>query len=214
MLYHACRPAWIWPSSTGADYPLPRNSTQEGELAEDLIFNRRPDALQRLIEHFEHAGNASYAKTDAQKVALQEMTPEERLHWRILHRQKDGVEEDIDLIIHRKQGLSRHEVAIRILNNVLLPAMKEVGDKFGSGELILPFVLQSAEVMKKSVSLPGKLPGKTGRHHKGTIVLAHGNMATCTTSARIWSKPSFPTTATRSSTWASRCRRVDHLQGG
>ncbi|NMC79328.1 MAG: methionine synthase [Chloroflexi bacterium] len=173
MLYHAVQAGLDMAIVNPVQItPYPEISAQERELAEDLIFNRRPDALQRLIEHFEHAGNASHAKTDAQKVALQEMTPEEQLHWRILHRQKDGVEEDIDLIIHREQGLSRHEVAIRILNNVLLPAMKEVGDKFGSGELILPFVLQSAEVMKKSVSYLENYLEKQEGTHKGTIVLA------------------------------------------
>ena len=89
------------------------------------------------------------------------MTPEQRLHWKIVHRQKEGVEADIDAIVDSvtlppagtKPGPTRHEDrCVHTLNNVLLPAMKEVGDKFGAGELILPFVLQSAEVMKKAVA--------------------------------------------------------------
>ena len=62
--------------------------------------------------------------------------------------------------------------AVEVLNNVLLPAMKEVGDKFGAGELILPFVLQSAEVMKKAVAhLETYLERQEGVT-KGTVVLA------------------------------------------
>jgi len=63
-------------------------------------------------------------------------------------------------------------VAVGVLNRVLLPAMKEVGEKFGSGELILPFVLQSAEVMKRAVSHLEKYLEKTEGVGKGTVVLA------------------------------------------
>src|SRR6478672_1387993 len=70
-------------------------------------------------------------------------TPDARVHWMVLHRKKDGIEAALDTA-----GVREHPV--RVLNDVLLPAMKEVGDKFGAGELILPFVLQSAEVMKKA----------------------------------------------------------------
>jgi 5-methyltetrahydrofolate--homocysteine methyltransferase len=142
----------------------------EVELAEDLIFNRRPDALQRYIEYFEQIDPVS---EDPGADPTEGMTAEERLHWRIVHRHKEGVEADIDgLIIHRKDGESAHERAVGVLNTVLLPAMKEVGDKFGSGELILPFVLQSAEVMKKAVAhLETFLEAAEGVA-KGTVVLA------------------------------------------
>ena len=62
--------------------------------------------------------------------------------------------------------------AVPTLNDVLLPAMKEVGDKFGAGELILPFVLQSAEVMKKAVAQLEKYLDKLEGYTKGTVVLA------------------------------------------
>ncbi len=67
---------------------------------------------------------------------------------------------------------SDHEIAVNILNTVLLPAMKEVGDKFGAGELILPFVLQSAEVMKKAVSRVESYLERMEGTTKGQIVLA------------------------------------------
>jgi 5-methyltetrahydrofolate--homocysteine methyltransferase len=151
--------------------PYPEISAEEREIAEDLIYNRRPDSLQRLIEHFEKNAGGRIGKADQTAAALQAMTPEERLHYRIVYRHKEDVEKDIDEIIHRN-GASKHETAVQVLNSVLLPAMKEVGDKFGSGELILPFVLQSAEVMKKSVAhLENYLEKKEGVS-KGTLVLA------------------------------------------
>jgi len=128
--------------------PLAEIPEKERELAEDLILNRRPDALQRFIDHVERGGNAVTPRASGKNEAIKDMSAEERLHWRILHRQKEGVEADIDEILSRESDRTRHETSVEILNTVLLPAMKEVGDKFGSGELILPFVLQSAEVMK------------------------------------------------------------------
>jgi 5-methyltetrahydrofolate--homocysteine methyltransferase len=143
---------------------------EDRELMEDLIFNRRPDALQRVIEHFE---NIKAEVADSGGVDPTEgMTSEEFLHWSILHRHKDGVEEAIDEIIARKAFPSEHEAAVDVLNNTLLPAMKEVGDKFGAGELILPFVLQSAEVMKKTVTHLDHYLEKLAGVSKGKVVLA------------------------------------------
>ena len=102
---------------------------------------------------------------DEQADPTEGMNCEEALHWQIVHRKKDGVELLIDDCLTRRDAVS-------VLNNVLLPAMKEVGDKFGAGELILPFVLQSAEVMKKSVAyLENFLERKEGTS-KGVVVLA------------------------------------------
>jgi methylmalonyl-CoA mutase cobalamin-binding domain/chain len=72
----------------------------------------------------------------------------------------------------RAQFPTKHEAAVDILNTVLLPAMKEVGDKFGAGELILPFVLQSAEVMKKTVNHLENYLEKVEGVTKGTVVIA------------------------------------------
>ena len=93
------------------------------------------------------------------------MEPEEALHFHILRRRKEGVEDWIDKAVE-KIG------AVPTLNEVLLPAMKEVGDKFGAGELILPFVLQSAEVMKRAVARLEKYLDKIEGYTKGTVVLA------------------------------------------
>jgi 5-methyltetrahydrofolate--homocysteine methyltransferase len=93
------------------------------------------------------------------------MEPEEALHWHILRRKKDGVEDWIDRSVE-KIG------AVPTLNEVLLPAMKEVGDKFGAGELILPFVLQSAEVMKRAVAQLENYLDRIEGHSKGRVVIA------------------------------------------
>jgi 5-methyltetrahydrofolate--homocysteine methyltransferase len=138
---------------------------EERRLADDLVFNRRADALQRFIEHFEGIGNRESGIDAAADGGPQFETPEARVHWMVLHRKKDGIEAALDTAGVR-------ENPVRVLNEVLLPAMKEVGDKFGAGELILPFVLQSAEVMKKAVRhLEQFLERKEG-YTKGKVVLA------------------------------------------
>jgi len=100
MLYHCVQAgldmAIINPAQVT---PYADIAAEEKGLAEDLIFNRRADALQQFIEHFEHispesAENAAVNPTEG-------MTPEQRLHWRIVHRHKEGVEADIDEIINR-----------------------------------------------------------------------------------------------------------------
>lgn len=134
----------------------------ERELADDLVFNRRDDALERFIAHFEAKGPEVQ---DAAEDPTEGMEPEEALHFHILRRKKEGVEEWIDRSVE-KIG------AVPTLNDVLLPAMKEVGDKFGAGELILPFVLQSAEVMKRAVAQLENYLDKIEGYTKGTVVLA------------------------------------------
>ena len=185
MLYHCVQAgldmAIVNPAHVTAYADIP---AEEKELCEDLIFNRRADALQLFIEHFE---NVTPTTESSLADPTEGMTPEQRLNWCIVHRHKEGVEADIDTIVNRgfiwnetlpENGASvspaptKHEIAVYTLNNVLLPAMKEVGDKFGAGELILPFVLQSAEVMKKTVSHLENYLEKVEGVTKGTVVIA------------------------------------------
>jgi 5-methyltetrahydrofolate--homocysteine methyltransferase len=164
FLYHAVQagldmaivnPAHITPY---AEIPA-----EQRKLADDLIFNTDPDALPRFIQYFEQNAVAAGGKEVEDPTA--DMTSEQALHWQIVHRKKDGVEALIDDCLTRQD-------AVGVLNNVLLPAMKEVGDKFGAGELILPFVLQSAEVMKKSVAYLETFMDKVEGSTKGVVVLA------------------------------------------
>src|SRR5512134_408214 len=181
MLYHCIQAgldmAIVNPAHITAYPDIPQ---EEKDLAEDLIFNRRADALQRYIEYYE---NVTPTEQNAASNPTEGMTPEQRLHWKILHRHKDGVEADIDALIPyplpagekmKDEGkrAENHVKAVHTLNNVLLPAMKEVGDKFGAGELILPFVLQSAEVMKKTVAYLENYLEKVEGVTKGTVVIA------------------------------------------
>ncbi len=171
MLHHCVQAgldmAIINPAQVTAYTDIPAD---EKEMAEDLLFNRRADALQRYIEYYDNVTPQS--AEDAAIDPTKDMTPEQRLNWCIVHRHKEGVEADIDTIINRGDFPTKHEAAVYILNNTLLPAMKEVGDKFGAGELILPFVLQSAEVMKKTVNHLENYLEKVEGVTKGTVVIA------------------------------------------
>src|SRR5512142_480838 len=144
--------------------PYPAISEEERTLAEDLVFDRRDDALARLIAHFGAKGAPEKAAVDP-LAALAGKPAEERIHLQILHRRGEGIEALIDEVLTRRS-------AVEVLNTVLLPAMKDVGDRFGAGELILPFVLQSAEVMKKAVAHLEKFLDRVEGTSKGKVVLA------------------------------------------
>jgi 5-methyltetrahydrofolate--homocysteine methyltransferase len=163
FLYHAVQAgldlAIVHPSHV---MPFAEIPEVERELAEDLVLARRDDALARLIEHFE--GREEETNTGGLDL-MADMTPEEKLHYQIVYRKKEGIEEQIDLAVS-------HRDPVEVLNSVLLPAMKEVGDKFGAGELILPFVLQSAEAMKRAVSRLETYLERQEGVTKGTVVLA------------------------------------------
>jgi 5-methyltetrahydrofolate--homocysteine methyltransferase len=152
--------------------PYAEIDAEQRQLADDLIFNR-PDALTRYIAYFEAHGpqkDNGNAKVDP----TEGMEPAERIHWQILHRRKEGIEPLIDQVIAERTNsqVSRNDAAVNVLNTVLLPAMKDVGDRFGAGELILPFVLQSAEVMKRAVAHLEQYLEKQEGYTKGKVVLA------------------------------------------
>ncbi len=153
--------------------PYAEVDAEQRQLADDLIFNR-PDALPRYINYFELHGPQ---KSDSnEKVDPTEgMSVAERIHWQILHRRKEGIEPLIDQITTERTStldIPTGEAAVDVLNTVLLPAMKDVGDRFGAGELILPFVLQSAEVMKRAVAHLENYLEKQEGYTKGKVVLA------------------------------------------
>ncbi|HLW01762.1 MAG TPA: methionine synthase [Ktedonobacterales bacterium] len=172
--------------------PYAEIDAEQRQLADDLLLNRRPDALPRFIEYFEQHG--AQKKEQEKADPTEGMTTDEKIHYQILHRKKEGIEALLDqsllerlarsddegfgpeayqeLVAAHKPTPELSQAAVTILNTVLLPAMKDVGDKFGAGELILPFVLQSAEVMKRAVAhLEHFLERKEG-YTKGKVVLA------------------------------------------
>jgi 5-methyltetrahydrofolate--homocysteine methyltransferase len=164
FLYHAVKAgldaAILNPLDIRAYASIPE---EERRLAEDLLFNRGENPLAALLKCFEGKGPAAAAVPAGDP--LKDLLPEERVRWKIVNRKGEGIEADLD-------GVLKGRSAVDALNNVLLPAMKEVGDRFGAGEIILPFVLQSAEVMKRAVSHVEKFLDKNASASKGTVVLA------------------------------------------
>jgi 5-methyltetrahydrofolate--homocysteine methyltransferase len=169
VFLHHCVEAGLDMAIVNPAHVTPYAEIPEAEraLADDLIFNRRPDALQKYIEHFDksEARQPDESRESAKQDPTAGMTSDERVHWMVVHRKKDGIEAALD-----EAGV--RENPVRVLNEVLLPAMKEVGDKFGAGELILPFVLQSAEVMKKAVRHLEQFLERAEGFTKGKVVLA------------------------------------------
>jgi 5-methyltetrahydrofolate--homocysteine methyltransferase len=171
--------------------PIGEIKEEQIKLAEDLIFNRHANALSDLIYYFENK-NVTVAKNDQRLEEIdKDWSFDKRCYYRIVNRIKDGIEADVvgaiagklkkklDVNVEniQKKDMLRqhpeltHEAAVQTLNEVLLPAMKEVGDKFGAGELILPFVLKSAECMKSAVSELEKYLIKKQGVSKGKLVL-------------------------------------------
>ncbi|MCW5829882.1 MAG: methionine synthase [Deltaproteobacteria bacterium] len=142
---------------------IPRDAR---DIAEDLVFDRADDALPRFIKHFEGAAGAP--ASDPRKAKIDPSLPvEQRIHEHILKRVKEGVIEALEEARTQK-GYS----PVDIINKILLPAMKDVGDRMATGEIILPFVLQSAEVMKRAVSHLEQFLDKDQSVTKGNVVLA------------------------------------------
>ena len=145
------------------------------KLADDLLLNRHPQALPAYIAHFEaqQGGPAGAAQGEPEDPTAG-LTTDQKIHWQVLHRKKAGIEALLDRALDERAGrlATRNDQAIDVLNSVLLPAMKDVGDRFGAGELILPFVLQSAEVMKRAVAHLEQYLEKMEGYTKGRVVLA------------------------------------------
>ncbi|WP_411084801.1 methionine synthase, partial [Streptomyces sp. cmx-18-6] len=146
--------------------PIARLEEEQVKVALDLIYDRRAegyDPLQRLMELFEGVNMKSMKAGKAEELAA--LPLEERLQRRIIDGEKNGLEADLDEALQTTPALD-------IVNNTLLEGMKVVGELFGSGQMQLPFVLQSAEVMKSAVAHLEPHMEKTDDDGKGTIVLA------------------------------------------
>jgi 5-methyltetrahydrofolate--homocysteine methyltransferase len=146
--------------------PMARIPDEQREVALDMVYDRRRedyDPLQRFLELFE---GVTTADTKAERAAeLAKLPVSERLQRRIVDGEGKGLSEDLDLALADKP-------ALEIINTDLLAGMKVVGELFGSGQMQLPFVLQSAEVMKSAVAYLEPHLEKADSRGKGTIVLA------------------------------------------
>ncbi len=146
--------------------PISRIPDEQREVALDLVYDRRRDGydpLQRFLALFEGVDAQSAKASRAEELAALPLS--ERLERRIVDGERNGLEADLD------EALSSRP-ALEIVNDTLLEGMKTVGELFGSGQMQLPFVLQSAEVMKAAVGYLEPHMEKTDEAGKGTIVLA------------------------------------------
>jgi 5-methyltetrahydrofolate--homocysteine methyltransferase len=147
--------------------PLARIPDSQREVALDLVYDRRRpdyDPLARMLELFEGVDATSAKAERAAEFASLPLV--ERLKRRIIDGERNGLEADLDL------ALADGMAALAIVNDILLDGMKTVGELFGSGQMQLPFVLQSAEVMKASVGYLEPHMEKLADGGRGRIVLA------------------------------------------
>jgi 5-methyltetrahydrofolate--homocysteine methyltransferase len=147
--------------------PMTRIPDEQRECALDLVYDRRRpgyDPLARFLELF--AGVDASASADQRAEELAALPLSERLERRIIDGERKGLEADLDEALQTRP-------ALEIINDTLLAGMKVVGDLFGAGEMQLPFVLQSAEVMKAAVAhLEPHMEKTDSGAGKGTIILA------------------------------------------
>ena len=149
----------------GKIVPLNRLPDDQREVCLDLVWDRRTDTydpLARLLDVFADVKSTKTEKPDRSGLPVQE-----RLHHRIIDGDRDGLTGDLD------EAMAGGLTALDIVNEVLLGGMKVVGDLFGSGQMQLPFVLQSAETMKTAVAYLEPHMEKVGDSaKKGKLVIA------------------------------------------
>jgi 5-methyltetrahydrofolate--homocysteine methyltransferase len=165
VFLHECREAGLDAAIVHAARIMPMHKIDERqrEVALDLIYDRRADGYDPLTEFM-----ALFEGVDASAVEREDRSGwpvEERLKHRIIDGDRDGLEVDLDEQL-------RTRPALEVINDVLLDGMKVVGELFASGEMQLPFVLQSAETMKAAVSYLEPHMEKADSGGKGKVVLA------------------------------------------
>ncbi len=152
--------------------PMARIPDEQRQVALDLVYDRRAyaadgtvdyDPLQRFLQLFEGVEARSLSASKAEELAALPLF--ERLQRRIIDGERQGLEADLDAALLERP-------ALEIVNDTLLAGMKVVGGLFASGEMQLPFVLQSAEVMKTAVAHLEPHMERSDESGKGTMVLA------------------------------------------
>jgi 5-methyltetrahydrofolate--homocysteine methyltransferase len=166
MFLHECVEAGLDAAIVHAARILPLSKIDERtrEVCLDLIYDRRHegyDPLSELLTMFEGVSAGSVVAEDRT-----DWTVERRLEHRIVDGERNGIEADLD------EAMDSGHTPLAIVNDFLLAGMKTVGELFASGEMQLPFVLQSAETMKAAVSYLEPKMEKVDQGGKATIVLA------------------------------------------
>ncbi|MGH9000639.1 MAG: vitamin B12 dependent-methionine synthase activation domain-containing protein, partial [Acidimicrobiia bacterium] len=147
----------------GRILPMHRIDDRSRQIIGDLVYDRRRPDYDPLVELI-----AAYSDVEGTAVAKEDRSGwpvEERLSGRIVDGDRNGLETDLD------EALAGGRAALSIVNDVLLAGMKTVGDLFASGEMQLPFVLQSAETMKAAVAHLEPHMERAGSSGKGRVVL-------------------------------------------
>ena len=168
VFLNECREAGLDSAIVNSSKILPMNKIDEEarQVALDLVYDRREgdyDPLQKLMELFEGQTAKSGSASRAEELAKLPLF--ERLEKRIVDGERTGLEDDLEAARQEKDPLA-------IINENLLAGMKVVGDLFGSGQMQLPFVLQSAEVMKAAVAHLEQYMEKDDSGGKGKLLLA------------------------------------------
>ncbi|WP_425280212.1 methionine synthase [Micromonospora orduensis] len=169
VFLHECVQAGLTSAIVHASKILPMSKIpdEQREVALDLVYDRRRegyDPVQRFLELFEGVDVTSARASRAQELAA--LPLDERLKRRIIDGERNGLEADLD------EAMAGGRSPLSIINDILLDGMKVVGELFGSGQMQLPFVLQSAEVMKTAVAYLEPHMETTEDGGKGRIVLA------------------------------------------
>ncbi len=148
----------------GKIIPLARISDEDREICMDLLHDRVKNQdispLMLFIDHFKESQDSDDKEGDEES-----RIPEQVLYDLVVDGDKDGIEDTLTMLLERSSPVG-------IINEVLVPAMRHVGELFGRGELLLPFVLKSAEVMKRGVAFLEPLMEKADTEHVTTILLA------------------------------------------
>ncbi|MDP6525742.1 MAG: dihydropteroate synthase [Kiritimatiellia bacterium] len=148
----------------GKIIPLARISEEDREVCMDLLHDRVKNQdispLMLFIDHFKESQDNDDKEGDEES-----RIPEQILYDLVVDGEKDGIEDTLTMLLERSSPVG-------IINEVLVPAMRHVGELFGRGELLLPFVLKSAEVMKRAVAFLEPLMEKAETEHVTTILLA------------------------------------------
>ena len=152
--------------------PMARIDERQKQVALDLVYDRRVfdgdectyDPLQEFLQMFDGVELATSKNARAEALAALPLV--DRLQRRIIDGEKVGLEDDL------KAAMDQGMPPLEIINSHLLEGMKVVGELFGKGEMQLPFVLQSAEVMKTAVAMLEPFMEKTGDEGRGTMLLA------------------------------------------
>ncbi|MEV4733628.1 methionine synthase [Saccharopolyspora sp. NPDC049426] len=168
VFLNECREAGLDSAIVNSSKILPMNKIDEEprKVALDLVYDRREgeyDPLQKLMELFE--GQTAKSSSASRAEELAKLPLFERLQKRIIDGERNGLEDDLEAGMQEKPPL-------QIINEDLLGGMKVVGDLFGSGQMQLPFVLQSAEVMKAAVAYLEPHMEKDDSGGKGKLLLA------------------------------------------